>query len=115
MFHSPVEILKHIRDEITYLQDIESRVSKSEFLRDGTLKRAGVRSIEVIGEATKRLSDDLREQYPEVSSRQMAGMRDHLVHEYFGVDHEIVWDVMENKLPELAPKIDRIITKIENG
>jgi uncharacterized protein with HEPN domain len=45
----------------------------------------------------------------------MAGMRDHLIHEYLGVDHEIVWDVMENKLPELAPKIDRIITKIENG
>jgi uncharacterized protein with HEPN domain len=65
MFHSPVEILKHTR-EITYLQDIESRVSKSEFLRDDTLKRAGVRSIEVIGEATKRLSDELREQYPEV-------------------------------------------------
>jgi len=66
MFHSPVEILKHIQDEITYLRDIESRVSKAEFLRDDTLKRAGVRSIEVIGEATKRLSDDLREQYPEV-------------------------------------------------
>ncbi len=61
------------------------------------LKRAYVRSLEVIGEAVKQLPNDLRQKYPAIEWRAMAGMRDQLIHNYFGVDFDIVWDVVANK------------------
>ncbi len=76
---------------------------------DETLKRAFVRSIEVIGEATKNLSVDLRNRYPDVEWRAMAGMRDQLIHGYFGVDYEIVWDVATQKAPVLIDQIEEIL------
>ena len=72
-----------------------------------------MRSIEVIGEATKNLSAEIRDRYPKVGGRAMAGMRDRLIHGYFGVDYEIVWEVATQKAPELIDMIDRII-KSEN-
>jgi len=109
MSRSETEYLRHIQDEARYLADASREVSWDEFSDDGTLNRAFVRSIEVIGEATKNLSTDLRDRYPEVDWRAMAGMRDRLIHGYFGVDYEIVWEVATEKAPELREQIDTIL------
>lgn len=93
MSRSVREYLKHIRDEITYLEGESTDIDKDDFLDDETRKRAFVRSIEVIGEATKNIPENLRDEYPQIQWRAIAGMRDRLIHSYFGIDYDIVWDV----------------------
>ena len=109
MSQSELEYLRHIQDEAAYLTGVGRDTEKSRFVKDETLKRASARSIEIIGEATKQLSDDLRERHSEVPWQQMARMRDRLIHSYFSVDYDIVWDVIENEAPPLQDKIARVI------
>ena len=78
-------------------------------MRDAILKRAFVRSIEIIGEASKRIPDDLKQKYSHLEWQAMAGMRDRLIHGYFGVDYDIVWDVVINKIPMLHRAIKETI------
>jgi len=111
---SALEYLRHILDETVYLSRQTPGLSKEQFLVDETLKRAFVRSIEIIGEATKQIPEDIRKKYPHTQWRAMAGMRDRLIHGYFGIDYDIVWDVVINKIPELQQEIKEILRNEES-
>jgi uncharacterized protein with HEPN domain len=78
-------------------------------MADETLRRAFVRSLEIIGEAAKQVADSFRSRYPTIEWRAMAGMRDRLIHDYFGVDYELVWDVVHKRIPELRGQIASIL------
>ena len=109
MSPSTREFLKHILDETTYLLDSSSNLGKAAFLQDETLKRAYSRSIEVIGEAVKQLPEELCQKYNGVNWTSIARMRDKLIHKYFGVDYDIVWDVVANKVPSLDAEVRQML------
>jgi uncharacterized protein with HEPN domain len=103
------DYLRHILIEADYLVERSAGLSYDVFVADETLRRAFVRSLEIIGEAAKRVSEDFRTQHPMVEWRAMAGMRDRLIHDYFGVDFELVWDVVHRRIPELRTQIVTIL------
>ncbi|OIN96845.1 hypothetical protein AUJ66_05095 [Candidatus Desantisbacteria bacterium CG1_02_38_46] len=107
--------LKHILDEIIFLLSETKRLTYEDFISNELLKRGCARSIEVIGEAVKNISNDLKNKHKEIEWRKMAGMRDKIIHYYFGVNWDIVWDVIQKIIPELKPKIETIINKLERN
>ena len=109
---SPREYIQHILDEIDYILGQSSNLDFDSFLRDESLKRAFVRSIEIIGEASKKLPENFKAMHPDIEWRKITGMRDKLIHDYFGVDYTIIWDVAKTKLPELRLKFQAILDKI---
>jgi uncharacterized protein with HEPN domain len=112
MSKEPIEYLKHIRDESFYITSVvNNNLTKDDFLRDETLKRAVVRSLEIIGEATKKIPADFKIKWDSIKWKNMAGMRDRLIHDYMGVNYSIVWDVIKNKIPELYDQIKEVIEK----
>ncbi len=110
MSFEPRDYLRHIQVEIDYLiAESGGGATLDRFLDDPTLQRAFVRSLEIIGEAAKRIPDSFRTQHPQVALRQMAGMRDRLIHGYFGVDYTLVWDVVTTRIPELRDQISSML------
>ena len=110
---SPPEYIRHMLDEIDYILNWISDMDYETFVKDETLKRAFVRSIEIIGEASKKLPDDIKAMQSDIEWRKVTGMRDRLIHDYFGVDYTIVWDVAANKLPDLRGKLQNLLKQIQ--
>jgi uncharacterized protein with HEPN domain len=110
MSFEPRDYLRHILDEADYLLARSRDLTEASFRADETLQRAFVRSLEIIGEAAKLTPADFRAAHPQIDWRGMAGMRDRLIHAYFGVDYELVWDVVVNRMPKLREDIASLIT-----
>jgi uncharacterized protein with HEPN domain len=109
MSKDPKEFLKHIQDECSYLIAVSHNLEFNVFLEDETLKRAIVRSLEIIGEATKKIPADFKVKWSNIQWKNMAGMRDRLIHDYIGVNYNIVWDVVTNKIPSISVQINQIL------
>jgi uncharacterized protein with HEPN domain len=110
MLGSNLELLRHISLETTFILKHIQGKTKEDFLSDDLLCHAIVRSLEIIGEAAKKVDPEFKNEYPHIEWRKMAGTRDKMIHDYFGVDYEIVWDIVEHKIPDL----DHFVTEIIN-
>jgi uncharacterized protein with HEPN domain len=89
---------------VRYLGDLD----KAAFVADEKTYDAVLRNLEVLGEACKQIPPEVRSNHPDVEWRKVAGLRDIIAHAYFGVDHEILWDIVRNKVPPLLDVIKRI-------
>jgi uncharacterized protein with HEPN domain len=111
MSPSLLDFLRHIEHECSYLLRLKEGKTRAQLLEDETISKAIVRSLEIIGEATKKLDDDFKLQHPHIEWRKIAGTRDMMIHHYFGIDYNVVWDILTEKLPDLQYYIQEIITK----
>jgi uncharacterized protein with HEPN domain len=107
----------YIHDILDAINDIENflvDLSFDEFTKDRKTFNAVVRSIEIIGEASKNIPETIKAKYKELPWKQMAGMRDKLIHAYFGVDRETLWKAAKNNIPPLKKPIEKMLEEEEN-
>lgn len=97
--------LEHIRESIERIQKYTNGMSEQEFKVNELVQDAVIRQLQIIGEAAKKLSDDVRAEYPNVQWKDIAGMRDKLIHNYFGVDLGAVWETVARDIPQLKRAI----------
>ena len=101
--------IKDIFDAIESIEEFVAGMNFEEFKNDDKTVNAVVRKLEIIGEATKNIPDEIKEKYPMLPWKEMAKIRDKLIHGYFVVDFEIVWKVVKEELPLLKPEIEEIL------
>ncbi|MEN3001913.1 MAG: DUF86 domain-containing protein [Armatimonadota bacterium] len=104
------DILRHME----YALEFTNELSYDEFVRDRKTQFAVLRCLEVIGEAAKNVPAEVREHYPQVPWKAMAGMRDRLIHSYFGVSLEKVWQTVSEVIPSVMPQIAQIIEQLQS-
>jgi uncharacterized protein with HEPN domain len=102
----------YLKDILTAIDSIERFVSgmnMAAFQADDKTTSAVIQKLEIIGEATKQIPDEIRQNYPHVPWKEMAGMRDKLIHFYFGVDYQLVWRTIRKRLPQVKMEIQKIL------
>ena len=100
-----LDIVQAARLAVDYVKD----ASRDEFLRDVRLQDSGIRRIEIIGEAARRVSSVTQESHPDIAWAEMIGMRNFLIHDYGAVDMEVVWDTVQHSLPDLIKQLEPIV------
>ncbi len=103
------DILQNMREAEEFIRDMDYQ----QFVADKKTLNAVLRSIEVIGEAAKHVPEELRAKYQAVPWKEMAGMRDKLIHDYLGVDEETVWLVIKDRIPSIRPTIEQALQELE--
>jgi uncharacterized protein with HEPN domain len=107
--HEPTNFLKDILDSIERIENYVLDLDYEDFSNDQKTVDAVIRNLEVIGEATKNISEEFRNKHPNLPWREMAGMRDKLIHGYFDVMYSIIWETVKNDLPLIKSKIIEIL------
>lgn len=105
--------VRHILDETDFIIRESSDLSYEDLTQNEILKRAFVRSLEIIGEAAKNISISFKEKHSEIEWRELTGLRDKLIHHYFGVNWNRVWDVITNIIPKLKEQLIVILKNVE--
>lgn len=105
--------LQHILDEMEYLDSLRPSLTYEDLTGDKTTEHAVTRALEIIGEAAKNVPDTVKKEHPKIPWKFMAGLRDKVIHGYFAINYEIVWDVIQHKLPELEPEIRLLYGALE--
>ena len=105
--------LKDIFAAMVAIQKFIGEIDFEAFSADDKTASAVIRKLEIIGEATKNVPEEIRQNYPQVPWTQMAGMRDRLIHAYFGIDYSLVWETVKSQIPLLQPVIAQILKELE--
>lgn len=111
MKKDPLVFIKHILEAIKDIENSTKNISKKEFIKNKDIKDATIRRIEVIGEAVKNIPQNFRKKYSRIEWNKIAGTRDKLIHHYFGVDLDAVFDMVKEDLPELKKHIEEILSE----
>jgi uncharacterized protein with HEPN domain len=117
MYKEGRDITDFIQDILNSIKEIEEftkGMTYEDFRGDNKTCNAVIRSLEVLGEATKRIPLALRNEYKEIPWKKMAGLRDVLIHEYMGVDIKTVWNVVTKRIPEIKPLIEKVKEEIKS-
>jgi uncharacterized protein with HEPN domain len=106
--------LKDIVDALNSIEKFVAGMEYDDFIKDDKTSSAVIRKFEVIGEATKNIPDSMRKEYCSIPWKEMAGMRDRLIHFYFGVQYRLVWQTIKDVIPVVKPTIVEIINKLSS-
>lgn len=103
-----IDLIRDIAESVARISLYTLNMEYEEFRKDKKTQDAVIRNIEIMGEATKKLSEDMRNDNPNIPWKNIAGTRDKLIHSYFGVNIDIIWSIVQIEIPSLLPKIERI-------